>query len=92
MSDPAILFVKPGAVRASDKSKLSKAGVLVVEVEDPQAVRLVRAGPAVEELSHGALLAAAAQAIQESGSTTSADYAFGRAVSAAIIAAHRPRP
>jgi hypothetical protein len=82
MTDPAILFVKPDAVRSSDKAKLSKAGVIVVEVDDPQSVRLVRATAPIEELSHGALLAAAAQAIRASSNAT---VAFGQAVANAIL-------
>ncbi len=87
MDDPAILFVKPGAVKDIDKRRLSQAGVIVVEVEDPSSIKLVRAG---YELPATALMAAAAKAIKESSATygLSADTAFGRAVSAAMIAAY----
>lgn len=35
MTDPTILFVKPNAISAKDKAALRKAGVIVVEVENP---------------------------------------------------------
>lgn len=47
MTDPAILFVKPGAVSAADKTALHDAGVVVVEVENPHDVKLVRASATI---------------------------------------------
>lgn len=85
MTDPAILFVKPGAIKPGDKGRLHKAGVVVVEVEDPQAVKLMRAG---YELSHGDILAAAAKAIATTGAYESAREKFGAVMCAALRAQH----
>ena len=85
MNEPAVLFVKPGAIKANDKGRLSKAGIIVVEIEDPAAVKLVRAGM---ELSHSDLLMAAMQAITPSDYTC---QSFGKAVAAAIEAAHKTK-
>jgi hypothetical protein len=72
MADPAVLFVKPGAVKAADKTALRKAGVIVVEIADPNEVRFVRAegvlGP--QEMSHGDMLVAAVQAISGGADAT----------------------
>jgi hypothetical protein len=59
MIDAAVLFVRPGAIRPSDKGALRKAGIVVVEVADPQDVRLVRAESVLgegSELPRGDLL------------------------------------
>ena len=75
---PAIMFVKPGAISAEDKVVLREVNVIVVETDDPNAVRLVRAG---HDLPASALLAAAGEAIQQS------EYAgkvFGGAIAKAL--------
>ncbi len=87
MSDPTILFVKPGTVRPWDKRKLSKAGVTVVEVDHPSDIKLVRAGAVIKELSYGAILGAAAKAIS-STHYGDARTSFGIALTEAIKAAH----
>ena len=61
MSDPAVLFVKPKAIKAADKRALQRAGIIVVEVDDVADVKLTRA---TAELSSTELLTAAAQAIR----------------------------
>lgn len=83
MTDPAILFIRPKAISQRDKKALSGAGVIVVEVEDPNAVKFVRA---TTELSSTALLAAATDAINASG-YESVKVAFAKSVIAAIRAA-----
>lgn len=80
-TDPALMLVKPGAVSAEDKTALRDAGVIVVEVEDPSAVRFMRAG---YELPTTALLGAAVEAIIKSGGSTV--QRFGEGVGAAILA------
>ena len=42
MNEPAILPVKPGTINAKDKAALSKAGVIVVEHDDPGGLRLIK--------------------------------------------------
>lgn len=76
--EPTIMFVKPGAISADDKATLHGAGVLVIEIDDPQAAKLVRAGV---ELDAGAMLDAAAKAVRVS---RFAEQAFGVAVADAI--------
>jgi hypothetical protein len=95
MSDAAVLFVKPGAVKPNDKGALRKAGIIVVEVADPNDVRFVRAEGVLgaQELPHGDLLAAYARALKCDTGSYSGDVkkAFAAAVSDAIIARHLPR-
>lgn len=86
MSDPAILFVKPKAISQRDKKSLSAAGVIVVEVEDPNAVKFVRAAA---ELSSTSLLAAATDAIHAAG-FDSVKVAFAKGVIQAIRAKAPP--
>lgn len=91
MTEAAILFAKPGTVRPSDKGALRKVGIIVVEVDDLDDVRLVRPEREQQELPHGDLLAAYALAL---GETKDGDYAqhlkiaFARAVSAALVRHH----
>lgn len=56
MSEPAILPVKPGAISPKDKAALRKAGVTVVECDDPAALRLIK--PEAELDGFGMLIAA----------------------------------
>ncbi len=77
-TDPTIMFVKPSAISADDKSTLRDAGVIVIEIDDPQSAKLVRAGV---ELDVGTLLNCAASAIQK---TSASELAFGKAVAKAI--------
>ena len=79
--------MKPGAIKAADKARLFKAGIIVVEVEHPSDVNFARASSAVpiEELPHGELLRALAAGIKNSG------YQYdsvGKAVVEAIIKRH----
>lgn len=53
MSETEILFVKPGALKATDKARLSKAGIVCIEIDNPQGVKFVRAGT---EISSTAML------------------------------------
>lgn len=43
MSDPTILFCKPGSVSSADKKTLKEVGIIVVTVDDPNSVRLTKA-------------------------------------------------
>jgi hypothetical protein len=88
MTDAAVLFVKPGAVKPSDKAALRKAGIVVVEVSDPFAVRLVRAESVLgagAELPRGDLLRALAKGCE------AGDYKVHAAVTRAISEAIRHR-
>lgn len=87
MNEPTILPVKPGSVSEADKASLREAGVVVIEHEEPDKLRLLRAG---YDLAGGVLLLAAAKALSV-GSTLGADEqreAFGRNVASALIAGH----
>lgn len=86
MTNPTILFVKPKAVSTKDKSALRKAGVIVVEVENPADVKLVKANA---ELSGSALLLAATRTIAQS-EWPNIRTDFGKAVCAALEAAGKP--
>lgn len=88
MIDPTILFVKPKAISGTDKKALRMAGVIVVEVEDPQSVRLMKA---TTELDGSDLLRAAAKAIYDhSSSSEGVRSLFGRAISSAIMSKASP--
>lgn len=86
MTDPAILFVKPGAIKGDDKDRLTAAGVVVIEIDDPQNVKLVRAHA---ELPQSELLEAAATAISSPGagrnSLNEIRIAFAENICKAII-------
>lgn len=72
MTEPAVLFVKPGAIKPNDKGRLYKAGVIVVEVEDPAAVNFVRPSSSLpfEEVPPGDILAAFAAAVNRASGYT----------------------
>jgi hypothetical protein len=72
--EPTILFTKPGAVSADDAARLSAAGVIVVGVDNPADVKLVRAGT---ELDGSELLGLAGGALLAS---ENAQKAFGTAL------------
>lgn len=78
MTDAAVLFVKPKAIRPCDKGALRKAGIIVVEIDNPSDARFVRSET---ELPNGDLLQAAGKAIMTSNI---AQKAFGAAIAAAV--------
>lgn len=86
MSDPAILFVKPKAISQRDKKTLQAAGVVVVEVDDVNNVKFVRANA---ELSTTEMLNAAMVAMSKSGYALDA---FGRALNLALLEKGAPKP
>lgn len=88
MGEPTVLFVKPQAISAKDKKALATAGVIVVEIDDPTAVKLVRPQATPPELEHGDLLFAAMTTISKSGDATKA--LFASTVAAAVIVRHEP--
>lgn len=83
MADPAILFVKPGAISDEDKATLKAAEVLVIEIDDPANAKFVRAGAEI----HGTeMLALAAKAIKQSDAAT---REFGKLMCAVLQASHQ---
>lgn len=84
MSETALLFAKPGAVRPSDKGVLRKAGIIVVEVENLDDVKLVRPelGPGAQ-LPESELLRAFAVALKN-GQSDYTKKLFAEALSVAI--------
>lgn len=62
MADPTILFIKPKAISPRDKKTLSAAGVIVIETDDPQAMKFTRA---FAEVSATEMLIAACGAIHK---------------------------
>ena len=82
MTDPAVLFVRPKAIKPHDKAKLTKAGIIVVEIDDPKHVKFARPSA---ELDGSDLLRAAVKAINGTGKYESPSEAFGRALSDAIL-------
>ena len=77
--DPAILFAKPKAVSKADRAALKEAGVLVIELDDPQAAKLTRAHAEVDGTD---LLRIACQSIHEANSLNSVKDLFGRNLAA----------
>lgn len=82
MSDPAILFVRPDTIKPDDKAVLLAAGVLIVEVENPQDMKFTRAHA---DLDGDQLLQCAMKALKSSEAAT---REFGKALIAATQAAH----
>lgn len=82
MRDPAILFVRPKAIRAEDRAALAKAGVLVIEVDDPRSVKLTRPHA---ELEGSDLLRCAVETISEIGNSA-VQQSFGKRVCDAVRA------
>lgn len=85
MSEPTVLFVKPKAISQRDKKALAGAGVIVVEIEDVNAAKLVRP---YAELSGSQMLSCAAKAIGDASDYTKA--AFAKALCAALQAQLNP--
>lgn len=81
MTDPAILFIKPKAISASDKKALRAAGVVVVEIDNPADAKFIRA---TTEMSTSDLLRCAAKAL---GASDFATRAFGAEVAAMLASA-----
>lgn len=73
-----MLFVKPQSIQPDDKQRLEEAGVIVVEVDDPSSIKLMRAGA---ELPGSMLLKLAGIAI---GQSESAEKKFGALVAKAL--------
>lgn len=91
MNDPTILIVPPQNLSAKDKRDLAKAGVIVLEMEDPTQARLIRAHA---ELSSTDLLGAAAEAISKDANSASRQL-FAKAVCGLLenaAARNRPTP
>lgn len=88
MTEPVILFVKPGSVSDGDLGRLWQVGVCVVQVESPADVKLMRAGT---EISTSAMLSAAAKAIMV-GQDTSTKVAFANAICNTIRSKDAPAP
>lgn len=78
-----ILLVKPKALRQCDRRELKARGIVVVEVDDPSAVRFVYPEPPI---SGFALAKEAAAAIL---STNIATHDFGARVAKAMLAARQ---
>ena len=82
--DPAILFVKPGAIKEGDIAVLKHIGVTVVEIDDPSSVKFTR--PSLE-LSGNDVLVEALRIINDKNiSGSGAREALANAVGAAITA------
>lgn len=87
MREPTILPVTLGAISKSDRAILHKAGVIVIECDNPREIRLIRAHA---EIDSSTLLTCALKALMhhESGyggsSGAQQREAFTRLVSTAI--------
>lgn len=88
MAETAILFAKPKAVSPSDKAKLRKINVVVVEVDSLDDVKLVYPERAGAELAGGDILFAAATALKDH---QFAREAFGRSLAELIINSRQER-
>jgi len=82
-NDPAILFVKPKAIRTADKTALKRAGVLVIEVDDPQSIKFTRA---YAEIDSFVLLKLAMKTIAETKSYENARERLGTNISTPLSA------
>lgn len=85
MRDPAILFVKPQAISQRDKKMLQGAGILIVEINDPQNAKFIRART---EIFGGEMLTIACSVIGNNSSAMVRE-AFAKAICDAVIARNR---
>jgi hypothetical protein len=67
MSEPVILIVPPQGLEPEDKRNLAAIGVVVIEMDDPQKARLIRASA---EVASSDMLGAACEAIRVAGDST----------------------
>lgn len=74
MSEPTIFVCRPGAVSAKSRAELKRAGVIVVELDDPSQFKLLRAS---SEIDSSSMLAAALDALTSQPQV--ADYVAHRA-------------
>lgn len=82
MTEPTLLPVTPGSLSADDKATLREAGVIVIEHEHPETLRLLR--PAAD-LDSSELLACAMKALCDpNNASVSVQASFTRAFGAAI--------
>ena len=70
MNDTMILPVKPGTIAADDRAELRAAGIIVIECEAPDELRLLRAR---SELSHSDMLQCALTALSRHEGTSVGD-------------------
>lgn len=80
--EPAILFVRPGDIEDSEAAVLQAAGVVVVRVKNPDAIKFTRAS---FEISGNTLLVEAMKIIN-THSCDSVRVAFSKVVAAHIEA------
>lgn len=83
-----ILIVRPGAVSRTDKGKLSRIGVVVIESDDPAGVKLIAADRG--EVSASGMMLAAMRAITGSSSLATCQI-FARELCAVMQAEAKGR-
>lgn len=85
--EPMILPVRPGTLDAYDKGELRKIGVVVIEHENPEELRLLKP---MMEVSGSALLAAALKALMIPGGNyvNTAQQQFAKEVAAKVLEDH----
>lgn len=66
MNEPVILPVRPQTISAKDKAALRKAGVIVIEHENPEELRLLRPS---SDVSSSDMLRCALEALADGSST-----------------------
>lgn len=80
MSDVSVMFVKPNAINNDDKEALRKAEIIVIEIDNPQDAKFVRASA---ELSTTDMLLCATRTIRKCNSDATR-AAFARAICEAL--------
>lgn len=84
MKEPIILPVKPGTLTVKDKAELRKAGVIVIEHDNPAELRLLR--PLAELDSSDMLLCAMKALTSDKTMTSQARETFAVLVCQALAA------
>jgi hypothetical protein len=87
MSDPTIFVCKPKSIAASDKAKLSKAGIIIIEMDDPSQFKLIRAST---EIDSSAMLGFALQAIKDGKSGETRDKLAWNIINAYLTSGAEP--
>lgn len=82
--EPGILPVRPGTLNEKDKARLRRAGIVVIEHDNPAELRLLRIG--LPEVDAGDMLFCAIEALTGTSGMSDARFSFVKALAASMQA------
>lgn len=83
--EPVIMPVLPGSLNKTDRERLRRAGIIVIEHPDPTSVRMIRAG--LPDIDAGDMLRCAMKALITQTSENSKTAALQREEFCKLVAA-----